>query len=116
MSRPPLPLPCRAAGHGLVWSDDPADPDYNTGQVSHDYPFSHEKLRRSDPLYDLVAITDFNCPEPVPGAGSAIFVHLWRRPRFPTAGCVAFARRDLDWILTRWSNRSRLVIRLRGGL
>jgi L,D-peptidoglycan transpeptidase YkuD (ErfK/YbiS/YcfS/YnhG family) len=68
-------------------------------------------MRRGDGLYDLCAVTDHNTDPVVPGAGSAIFVHVWRRPRFPTAGCVAFARADLCWILARWTPRSRLVIR-----
>jgi L,D-peptidoglycan transpeptidase YkuD (ErfK/YbiS/YcfS/YnhG family) len=47
----------------------------------------------------------------VPGRGSAIFLHVWRRPRHPTAGCIAFARADLAFILARWTPRSRVVVR-----
>ena len=46
----------------------------------------------------------------VPGKGSAIFLHLWRGPRRPTAGCVAFRRPDLAWILAHWNRRSRVVV------
>lgn len=96
------------------WSEDPADPAYNTA-IRHPHAFPAERMRRADPLYDLCAVTDHNTPA-VPGMGSAIFVHLWRRPRHPTAGCIAFRRDHLAWILARWSARSRLVIRERGGL
>ncbi len=75
------------------------------------YGYSHEKLRRSDRQYDLVIPTDYNWPKAVPGKGSAIFLHVWRRPRHPTAGCVAFAREDLVWIAERLTNRTRLVVR-----
>ena len=74
-------------------------------------------MARGDGLYDLCGVTDHNACPVVPGMGSAIFVHLWRKPRHPTAGCIAFRRPDLAWILARWQpGRSRLVVRLRGGL
>ena len=93
-----------------LWSDDPADPDYNK-MVRAPHPYSHENLRRADPLYDLVLLTDWNWPMSVPGRGSAIFVHSWRRLLFPTAGCVGFARNDLLWIARRLTYESRLIIR-----
>ncbi|MEL6219048.1 MAG: L,D-transpeptidase family protein [Pseudomonadota bacterium] len=106
-----LPIPVAPTTHRSIWSDDPADSRYNTGLVADNYPYSHEKLRRSDGLYDLLAVIDHNQPA-VPGFGSAIFLHCWRRPRYPTAGCVAFARADLHWILSNWSKKSRVYIRL----
>jgi L,D-peptidoglycan transpeptidase YkuD (ErfK/YbiS/YcfS/YnhG family) len=94
-----------------VWSDDPQDPDYNHGFHGPDHPYSHERLYRSDPLYDAFGILDYNWPIAVPGAGSAIFLHIWRKPRHPTEGCVAFDRRNLVWIFENWQPRSRVVIR-----
>jgi len=92
------------------WSDDPADPCYNR-PVRRPHRFSHEALRRADPMYDLVAALDWNRTPAVAGLGSAIFLHVWRKPRHPTAGCVAFARADLEWVLARWTPRSRVVVR-----
>lgn len=92
-----LPGWAQPIGPGDLWSDDPADPDYNHA-VRVPHGFGHEQLRRADPLYDLVLITDWNFPAATPGRGSAIFLHRWRRPGFPTAGCVAFAAGDLLWI------------------
>lgn len=91
------------------WSDDPRDPDYNL-MVRLPHDFSHERLWRADPLYDLVILTNWNWPQAEPGRGSAIFLHSWRRPRFPTAGCVAFRQRDLLWIAARIRHASRLII------
>lgn len=79
---------------GDLWSDDSRDAAYNQ-HVRAPYAFSHEAMRRADPLYDLVLVTDWNWPEARPGKGSAIFLHTWRRRVAPTAGCIAFARRDL---------------------
>ena len=96
-------------GPGDLWSDDPRDPDYNK-MVRRPHVFRHECLRRADPMYDIILITDWNWPVSAPGRGSAIFVHPWRRPRHPTAGCVAFSRADLLWIAPRIRHDSRLII------
>jgi len=95
---------------GDLWSDDPADRDYNH-MVRAPHPFGHEALRRADPLYDVILTTDWNWPIAAPGHGSAIFLHTWRAPRFPTAGCVAFSRADLLWIARRLDYESRLIVR-----
>ena len=94
-----------------LWSDDVRDPDYNL-MVRAPHSFSHEHLRRADPQYDLVLITDWNWPFSVPGRGSAIFLHRWRRRGAPTAGCVALAPQDLLWIAKRLRHQSRLIVRL----
>lgn len=96
-------------GHQDLWSDDVRDPDYNL-MVRVPHSFSHERLRRADPQYDLVLITDWNWPQAVPGRGSAIFIHRWRRPCAPTAGCVALAAPDLLWIAQRLRPQSRLIV------
>jgi L,D-peptidoglycan transpeptidase YkuD (ErfK/YbiS/YcfS/YnhG family) len=100
----------RPIGPMDLWSDDPKDKDYNL-MVRAPHGFSHESLRRADPLYDLVLLTDWNWPMSVPGRGSAIFLHRWRRPGFPTAGCVAFNPADLLWIAQRIKHQTRLIVR-----
>ena len=105
-----LPGYARAIRRGDLWSDDPVDPYYNR-PVRAPHPHSVETLRRADPLYDLILITDWNMSPAIPGRGSAIFLHCWRAPRFPTAGCIAFRRTDLIWIASRLKPHSRLVIR-----
>jgi len=92
-----------------LWSDDPTHEDYNL-MVRAPYGFSHEKLRRADPLYDLVLITDWNWPRAERGRGSAIFIHQWRRPGYPTEGCVALRRIDLHWIVPRIRPATQLII------
>lgn len=82
---------------GDLWCDALEHPAYNHA-VRAPFAPSHEAMRRPDPLYDIVLVTDWNWPEARPGAGSAIFLHQWRRPGFPTAGCIAMARRDLVWL------------------
>lgn len=96
-------------GPGDLWCDDPVHVAYNH-QVRAPFPASHERLRRADPMYDVILLTDWNWPVAVPGRGSAIFVHRWRRPGAPTAGCVAMSGADLLWIVNRIRPQSRLII------
>lgn len=107
-----LPCPTDWAvpiGPGDLWSDDPNAQDYNT-MVRAPYPHSHEDLRRADPLYDLVMLTDWNWPYAVSGRGSAIFIHQWRRPGYPTEGCIALRRADLHAIALKIRHRTRLIV------
>lgn len=110
IARPSTGISLRASGHRDGWCDDPQSADYND-VVRLPIKESFELMRRGDMLYDLVLVLDHNRPA-VPNAGSAIFVHCWRGPRRPTAGCIAFARQDLIDIVGRWDPiRDRLIIR-----
>ncbi|MBK1634254.1 L,D-transpeptidase family protein [Rhodovulum adriaticum] len=96
-------------GPGDLWSDDPGDAAYNQ-MVRAPYPHSHERLRRADPLYDLVLLTDWNWPRAMPGRGSAIFVHQWRKPHHPTEGCIALHGDHLRWVAARIAPGTRLIV------
>lgn len=95
---------------GDLWCDDPAHPAYNH-MVRAPFAASHERLRRADPMYDLVLLTDWNWPDAVPGKGSAIFIHTWRRPCAPTAGCLGFSRENLLWLAARVQPGTRVIVR-----
>ena len=105
-----VPRWARPIGLRDIWSDDPRCPDYNLlGRAPSDY--SHENLRRADPLYDIILLTNWNWPAAETGRGSAIFLHQWRRPGYPTEGCVAFSRQDLMWIVQRARPGTRVIVR-----
>lgn len=84
--RTALPLSAIAPDDG--WCDDPAHPDYNR-PVNLPFSASHEVMWREDHVYDVVVILGHNDDPPVPGLGSAIFLHLARPDYEGTAGCVA---------------------------
>lgn len=105
-----LPRWAQPIGPRDLWCDAPDHADYNH-LVRAPFPASHEKMRRADPMYDLVLNTDWNFPQAKPGKGSAIFLHTWRRPGYPTAGCLAFSRPDMAWIATRVQPGARIIIR-----
>lgn len=95
-----------------IWSDDPRDPYYNKLLLKdHNRKLSHELMFRTDSLYDLVIPIDYNRHDPEPGKGSAIFLHVWRGPRIPTAGCVAVNRETLLWITSNLTRETHIAIR-----
>lgn len=94
-----------------LWSDASGQAGYNH-HVRAPYAHSHECLRRADPLYDIVLVTDWNWPVARAGKGSAIFLHQWRRRGYPTEGCVAFRRDHLQDIAARIPLGAKLIVRL----
>ena len=91
-------LPVSPIGENNGWCDDPHSPDYNQPIV---FPFtpSAEHLWRDDHLYDVIVLLGHNDDPVVPGAGSAIFMHVASDSYSPTEGCVALAQEDLLAIL-----------------
>ncbi|MCA0273103.1 MAG: L,D-transpeptidase family protein [Proteobacteria bacterium] len=104
-------LPTWATPIGLEdrWCDAPDHPLYNQ-LTKKPFGKSQERLRRADPLYDLILPLDWNWPDAVPGRGSAIFIHQWRRPGFPTAGCLAFSRHDLLFIARNAAPGTEVIV------
>ncbi len=94
LARPATALPCAPIAPEDGWCDDPADPAYNR-PVRLPHPARHERLWREDGLYDVVAVLGHNDDPVVPGAGSAIFLHVARPDLGPTEGCIALALPDL---------------------
>lgn len=91
------------------WCDDPQHPDYNM-MIRRPFQASHEMLRRADPMYDIIILTDWNWPFAIKHRGSAIFLHNWRRSGAPTAGCVGFNPQHLRWIVPRITYGTRVII------
>jgi L,D-peptidoglycan transpeptidase YkuD (ErfK/YbiS/YcfS/YnhG family) len=61
---------------------------------------SSEQMRRADDLYKWGVVVAHNSPAR-PGAGSCIFLHIWKDSRSATAGCTAMPERDIVNLL-RW--------------
>lgn len=91
------------------WCDDPRDKAYNR-PVRRPYAASHEALWRDDGVYDVVVVLGHNDDPPVPGRGSAIFLHVCRPDRSPTEGCVAVPLADLLLLLRDVAPGDALVV------
>lgn len=59
------------------------------------------ELKRRDGLFDWGVIVKQNAPDTRKAAGSCVFLHVWRGPRMPTAGCTAMPRERIE-ALVRW--------------
>ncbi|MDY7232769.1 L,D-transpeptidase family protein [Hyalangium rubrum] len=74
---------------------------------------SAEVLRRKDGVYELLLTVDHNGLEDakavVPGAGSCIFIHIWRGPGKPTVGCTALEKKEFERVLATLEPRSLLL-------
>ena len=92
-------MPYRQATAEDAWIDEPSSPRYNLWVKGIPTKESHEKMRRDDHLYRLGVVVGYNTDPVVAGRGSAIFLHIWKGPGQPTAGCVAMAEDDLERIV-----------------
>jgi L,D-peptidoglycan transpeptidase YkuD (ErfK/YbiS/YcfS/YnhG family) len=108
---PPTRMPYRVITREDVWVDDPASPDYNTA-VKRDRTaaLSFEEMRRHDDLYKYVIVVDYNTMPVVKDRGSAIFIHLWKGPGEPSAGCIALAEDDVRKLIGWLDPLARPVI------
>lgn len=91
------------------WCDDPTHPDYNR-PVTLPHPASCETMWREDGLYDVVVVLGHNDDPPVPGMGSAIFLHVAKPDYALTEGCVALSLSDLLELLRMAGPGDRLVV------
>ena len=65
---------------------------------------------RNDALYDLVIEISHNDNPPVPGAGSAVFIHVAKDDYAVTEGCIALKKSDLVTLLAHWSTATTIEI------
>ena len=94
-------LQYREAGDLDFWVDDAQSMQYNEWVRGTPAANSFERMKRRDNLYRYGIVIGYNMHPVIPGAGSAIFMHIWRDFVSPTSGCVALNQRNLRKIL-RW--------------
>ena len=103
-----LRLPVTRLSSTLAAVDDPASRHYNRivdrARIAQPDWRSSEKMS-AIPDYALGLVVAHN-PQRVPGAGSCIFLHLWKPRRTGTAGCTVLRERDLT-TLARWLDAAR---------
>lgn len=104
-----IKLPYLASSAQTEGIDDPHSRYYNKlvdrSKVAQIDWRSSEKMRRDDVLYKWGVLVDHN-PTAIPGAGSCIFLHIWKNSAAPTAGCTAMPESDLVRLL-RWLDPAR---------
>jgi L,D-peptidoglycan transpeptidase YkuD (ErfK/YbiS/YcfS/YnhG family) len=107
--RPATGLPIRRITPHVAWCEDTADRRYNRAFCrSANEP--GDRLWRDDHLYDFIVEIDHNARPRVAGRGSAVFIHVARPNRSPTAGCVALTSRELARLLAALGPRTWISI------
>ncbi len=92
------------------WVDDVHSMQYNQWVSGPPTANSFERMKRRDNLYQYGIVIRYNMHPVIHGAGSAIFIHVWRRYYSPTAGCVALNQRYLRKILSWLGQQYKPVI------
>jgi L,D-peptidoglycan transpeptidase YkuD (ErfK/YbiS/YcfS/YnhG family) len=102
LANPGVQFPFRAiTGTDIVWDDDPASPLYNQWVDSSVANAGAAPEPMDVSAYDYGAVIAYNMSPTVPGAGSAIFLHV--SDGTPTVGCVSLPTTELLAVL-RWLN------------
>jgi L,D-peptidoglycan transpeptidase YkuD (ErfK/YbiS/YcfS/YnhG family) len=102
-------LPLRALSPSDAWVDDSADRNYNR-LVALPYPAHTEPMWLDDAVYDLLVVIGYNTTPVVPGAGSAIFLHVARPDFSPTAGCIAVGKEVLIRLMPLLGSGSTITV------
>ncbi|WP_333898255.1 L,D-transpeptidase [Agrobacterium pusense] len=102
-------LPMQRTRKSMLWCDEPGNPNYNR-LVKAPFAPSHEDMMRTDGLYDVCLVLDWNVTSRSRNRGSAIFMHMIRPGYEPTAGCVALHPRDMRRVLPHLRQGTKIRI------
>lgn len=91
------------------WISDIHSPKYNKLVDYYPGKLYAEKMRRTDDLYKFGIIIEYNTKQVIRGKGSAIFIHVSRKPGAPTAGCIAIAEKQMQNLI-RWVDPNKQPI------
>lgn len=71
------------------------------------------EMLRPDGLFRWGVVVEQNAPDTVAGAGSCVFLHIWRGPKEPTSGCTSLPPERLEEVL-RWlqADKHPLLVQL----
>jgi len=93
----------------MGWCDDPKSKKYNQ-LIKIPSNYNHEKLYRTDNVYDLIVVLDYNKNPTIKNKGSAIFVHLTKNYKKKTAGCIGVKKKNLVKLLSQIKINTKIKI------
>ena len=93
----------------MGWCDDIRSNKYNK-QIRFPFKFTAEKLYRKDKLYDLCLEIKYNNAPIVKGRGSAIFLHLIKKGKKNTEGCIAISKKEFLLILPLMNKKTKITV------
>jgi len=91
------------------WCDDLNSDDYNKC-ISFPFNYSAENLYRTDNIYDIICLINYNTNPIIKGKGSAIFLHVAHDDYSATEGCIALKKDDLIKLLSQINITTKINI------
>ena len=93
----------------FAWCTDSCNKSYNS-LINKPIGCEYEDLFRTDNLYDIIIVLDFNYTSPIKYKGSAIFLHCSENETKFTEGCIAMKKKDLLKLIPRITLSCNLII------
>ncbi len=93
----------------MGWCDDPKSKDYNK-LIKYPFNYKSEKLYRSNNIYDIILVLDFNINPIKKNKGSAIFIHISNNKYSPTQGCIAIKKKELLKLIKFIDKKTKIFI------
>ncbi len=93
----------------MGWCDDPKSQNYNK-LIRIPSKYNFEKLFRTDNIYDVILVLNFNMNPIKKNKGSAIFLHIAKNNYQKTKGCLAIKKRDIIKIINYLKKESKIII------
>ena len=93
----------------MGWCDDPDSKNYNQ-LIKVPAKYSHEKLFKSENIYDLIIVLNYNMTPVIRNKGSAIFIHVAKKNYNKTAGCIALKKKHLVKLIEKINKKTKVEI------
>ena len=93
----------------MGWCDDPKSKDYNK-LIKYPFNYKSEKLYRSNNIYDIILVLDFNMHPIRKNKGSAIFIHISNSKYSSTQGCIAIKKKELLKLIKFIDKKTKIII------
>jgi len=93
-------IPKMPINKNMGWCDDPKSKYYNK-LIKFPFKYKAEKLYRTDNIYDIILVLNFNTNPIRRGKGSAIFIHIAKKNYSKTLGCVSVSKKNLKKIIKK---------------
>ena len=93
----------------MGWCDDPKSKDYNK-LIKYPFNYKSEKLYRSNNIYDIILVLDFNMHPIKKNKGSAIFIHISNSKYSSTQGCIAIKKKELLKLIKFIDKKTKIFV------
>ena len=108
VTKPKTKLICKKITNNMAWCNDVRSKKYNH-EIIINKKIKYEKIFRKDYKYNYFIVIKYNYTNPIPGKGSAIFIHLTKNYK-KTAGCIALKEKDFLILIKLINKNSKIII------